>query len=78
MEHATRGPSRSEKRVVLHYLEEVTMQEIGLVLDYSESGACRITAASFCACSASWQQPAKTRWPKRPAAVAAQFQQPRV
>lgn len=40
---ATRGLSRKEKLIViLYYLEELTMKEIGLVLDLSESRVCQI------------------------------------
>lgn len=43
IEQATRGLSRKEKLiVVLYYLEELTMKEIGLVLDLSESRVCQI------------------------------------
>lgn len=43
IELATRGLSRNEKLVVvLYYLEELTMKEIGLVLDLSESRVCQI------------------------------------
>ncbi|GIK52382.1 MAG: FliA/WhiG family RNA polymerase sigma factor [Planctomycetaceae bacterium] len=43
IELATRGLSRKEKLVVvLYYLEELTMKEIGLVLDLSESRVCQI------------------------------------
>jgi RNA polymerase sigma factor FliA len=43
VELATRGLSRKEKLiVVLYYLEELTMKEIGLVLDLSESRVCQI------------------------------------
>ena len=40
---STRGLSRAEKLVVvLYYLEELTMKEIGLLLDLSESRVCQI------------------------------------
>ncbi|MCA8940379.1 MAG: sigma-70 family RNA polymerase sigma factor, partial [Planctomycetes bacterium] len=40
---ATRGLSRKEKLIVLlYYLEELTMKEIGVVLDLSESRVCQI------------------------------------
>jgi RNA polymerase sigma factor for flagellar operon FliA len=40
---ATRGLSRKEKLiVVLYYIEELTMKEIGLVLELSESRVCQI------------------------------------
>lgn len=40
---ATRGLSRKEKLIViLYYLEELTMKEIGIVLDLSESRVCQI------------------------------------
>lgn len=43
VELSTRGLSRKEKLiVVLYYLEELTMKEIGLVLDLSESRVCQI------------------------------------
>lgn len=43
IELSTRGLSRKEKLVVvLYYLEELTMKEIGLVLDLSESRVCQI------------------------------------
>ncbi|MCA8914052.1 MAG: FliA/WhiG family RNA polymerase sigma factor [Planctomycetes bacterium] len=43
VELATRGLSRKEKLIViLYYLEELTMKEIGLVLDLSESRVCQI------------------------------------
>ncbi len=43
IELATRGLSKKEKLVVvLYYLEELTMKEIGLVLDLSESRVCQI------------------------------------
>jgi len=43
VELATRGLSQKEKLiVVLYYLEELTMKEIGLVLDLSESRVCQI------------------------------------
>jgi RNA polymerase sigma factor FliA len=43
VELATRGLSRNEKLIViLYYLEELTMKEIGLVLDLSESRVCQI------------------------------------
>lgn len=43
IELATRGLSRKEKLIViLYYLEELTMKEIGLVLDLSESRVCQI------------------------------------
>lgn len=43
IELATRGLSRKEKLiVVLYYLEELTMKEIGLVLDLSESRVCQV------------------------------------
>lgn len=43
VELSTRGLSQKEKLiVVLYYLEELTMKEIGLVLDLSESRVCQI------------------------------------
>lgn len=43
VELSTRGLSRKEKLIViLYYLEELTMKEIGLVLDLSESRVCQI------------------------------------
>lgn len=43
IELATRGLSHKEKLIViLYYLEELTMKEIGLVLDLSESRVCQI------------------------------------
>ena len=43
IELATRGLSRKEKLIViLYYLEELTMKEIGLVLDLSESRVCQV------------------------------------
>jgi RNA polymerase sigma factor for flagellar operon FliA len=43
VELATRGLSQKEKLIViLYYLEELTMKEIGLVLDLSESRVCQI------------------------------------
>lgn len=43
VELATRGLSHKEKLIViLYYLEELTMKEIGLVLDLSESRVCQI------------------------------------
>lgn len=40
---ATRGLSRKEKLIViLYYLEELTMKEIGLVLELSESRVCQL------------------------------------
>lgn len=43
IELSTRGLSRKEKLIVmLYYLEELTMKEIGLVLDLSESRVCQI------------------------------------
>ncbi|MDC1142712.1 FliA/WhiG family RNA polymerase sigma factor [Planctomycetota bacterium] len=43
VELATRGLATKEKLiVVLYYLEELTMKEIGLVLDLSESRVCQI------------------------------------
>ncbi len=43
VELATRGLSRKEKLIViLYYLEELTMKEIGVVLDLSESRVCQI------------------------------------
>jgi RNA polymerase sigma factor FliA len=43
IELATRGLSTKEKLIViLYYLEELTMKEIGLVLDLSESRVCQI------------------------------------
>jgi RNA polymerase sigma factor for flagellar operon FliA len=43
IELATRGLSKNEKLVVvLYYLEELTMKEIGMLLDLSESRVCQI------------------------------------
>jgi RNA polymerase sigma factor for flagellar operon FliA len=43
VELATRGLSRKEKLIViLYYVEELTMKEIGLVLDLSESRVCQV------------------------------------
>ncbi|MBX3459428.1 MAG: FliA/WhiG family RNA polymerase sigma factor [Planctomycetes bacterium] len=43
IELATRGLSKKEKLIViLYYLEELTMKEVGLVLDLSESRVCQI------------------------------------
>jgi RNA polymerase sigma factor FliA len=43
VELATRGLSKKEKLIViLYYLEELTMKEIGMVLDLSESRVCQI------------------------------------
>lgn len=43
VELSTRGLSKKEKLiVVLYYIEELTMKEIGLVLDLSESRVCQI------------------------------------
>jgi RNA polymerase sigma factor for flagellar operon FliA len=43
VELATRGLSKKEKLIViLYYLEELTMKEVGLVLDLSESRVCQI------------------------------------
>ena len=46
---ATRGLSRKEKLIViLYYLEELTMKEIGLVLELSESRVCQIHHRIVC------------------------------
>ena len=43
VEHLTRGLSRKEKLIlVLYYYEELTMREIGAIIDLSESRVCQI------------------------------------